>query len=74
MFCIRPLCGGTAQCGGQMRDKGTAVTVGAKAADLLGDAWLCWQLVGAEAADLLGDAWLCWRLVGAEAADLRGAC
>jgi hypothetical protein len=34
MFCIRPLCGGTAQCGGQMRDKATAVNVGAEAADL----------------------------------------
>lgn len=36
MFCIRPLCGGTAPCVGQMRDKETGVNVGAKATDLRG--------------------------------------
>jgi hypothetical protein len=30
MFCIRPLCGDTTECGGQMRDKATAVNVGVK--------------------------------------------
>ncbi len=38
MFCIGTLCWGTAQCGGQMRDKGTAVNVGFQATERRGQA------------------------------------